>query len=98
MRRRGPRLERLEAHHDLSAFESGNDELDGWLYRHALAAQEMDSARIFLLLREDRVLGYFSLTMGSVLRADAPAGLVRGLPTYPIGMVLLARLAIDQPA
>jgi predicted N-acetyltransferase YhbS len=33
--------------------------------------------------------------MGSVLRADAPAKLVRGLPAYPIGMVLLARLAVD---
>jgi len=34
--------------------------------------------------------------MGSVLRADAPAKLVRGLPAYPIGMVLLARLAVDR--
>jgi predicted N-acetyltransferase YhbS len=33
--------------------------------------------------------------MGSVLRDDAPAKLVRGLPAYPVGMVLLARLAVD---
>jgi GNAT superfamily N-acetyltransferase len=31
-----------------------------------------------------------------VLRADAPAKLVRGLPAYPVGMVLLARLAVDR--
>jgi GNAT superfamily N-acetyltransferase len=42
------------------------------------------------------VVGYFSLTMGSILRADAPAKLVRGMPAYPIGMVLLARLAVDR--
>jgi predicted N-acetyltransferase YhbS len=90
------RLERLDAHHDVSTFESGNDELDNWLRRHALAAQQMDSARTFLLTRDERVVGYFSLTMGSVLRADAPAKLVRGLPAYPIGMVLLARLAVDR--
>jgi len=56
----------------------------------------MDSARTFVLTRNDRVIGYFSLTMGSVLRSDAPAKLVRGLPTYPVGMVLLARLAVDR--
>jgi GNAT superfamily N-acetyltransferase len=90
------RLERLDARHDVSTFECGNEELDNWLRRHALAAQQMDSARTFLLVRNDRVVGYVSLTVGSVLRADAPARLVRGLPAYPIGMVLLARLAVDR--
>jgi GNAT superfamily N-acetyltransferase len=90
------RLERLDARHDVSTFECGNEELDNWLRRHALAAQQMDSARTFLLVRNDRVVGYISLTVGSVLRADAPARLVRGLPAYPIGMVLLARLAVDR--
>jgi GNAT superfamily N-acetyltransferase len=94
--RRRIRLERLGPHHDLSAFDSGNPVLDDWLRRHALAAQQMDSARTFILTRDDRVLGYFSLTMGSVRRQDAPASLVRGLPAYPVGMVLLARLAVDR--
>jgi len=89
-------LERLDTHHDVSTFDSGNDMLDGWLRRHALAAQRMDSARTFVATRGGRVVGYFSLTMGSVLRADAPAKLVRGMPAYPVGMVLLARLAVDQ--
>jgi GNAT superfamily N-acetyltransferase len=91
----GLRLERLAAHHDTASFDSGNDELDGWLQRHALPAQQMDSGRTFVLVRGERVVGYFSLTMGSVLREDAPAKLVRGLPAYPVGMVLLARLAVD---
>lgn len=89
------RLERLEAHHDRASFRSGNDALDSWLDRHALAAQKMDSARTFVLVAEDRLLGYFSLTMGSVLRAEAPAALVRGMPSYPVSMLLLARLAVD---
>jgi len=90
------RLERLAVHHDLGDFDSGNEELDGWLRRHALAAQQMDSSRTFVLTRNDRIIGYFSLTMGSVLRAEAPAKLVRGLPAYPVGMVLFARLAVDR--
>jgi predicted N-acetyltransferase YhbS len=89
-------LERLDAHHDVSSFDSGNEVLDGWLRRHAIAAQRMDSARTFVATRNGRVVGYFSLTMGSMLRAEAPVKLVRGMPAYPVGMVLLARLAVDQ--
>lgn len=90
------RLERLGNQHDVSSFDSGNADLNNWLYRHALAAQEMHSARTFVLTGRNGILGYFSLTMGSVLRADAPPKLVRGLPSYPVGMVLLARLAMDH--
>lgn len=89
------RLERLGAAHDLSAFRSGNDALDAWLRDHALASQRMDSARTFVLIQQGHVVGYFSLTMGSVLRSDAPRRLVRGLPAYPVGVALLARLAVD---
>jgi predicted N-acetyltransferase YhbS len=56
----------------------------------------MDSARTFVVTRSGRLVGYFSLTMGSVLRAEAPTKLVRGMPAYPVGMVLVARLAVDQ--
>jgi len=90
------RLERLSRDHDVTGFESGSEELDRWLEQHALAAQEMDTARTFLLTRGRRLVGYFSLTMGSVLKEKAPTRLVRGIPGYPVGMVLLARLAVDR--
>ena len=91
-------LERLDTHPDLSTFDSGNDELDGWLQRHGLAAQQMDSARTFVLTKQGLVVGYFSLTMGSVLRQDAPAKLVRGLPAYPVGMVNPPRASMSGTA
>lgn len=56
----------------------------------------MDSARTFVVARDNRVVGYVSLTMGSVQRADAPPQPVRGMPGYPVGMVLIARLAVDK--
>jgi GNAT superfamily N-acetyltransferase len=90
------RLERLHADHNVANFSSGVEELDDWLRRHALAAQQMDSARTFVVARGARAVGYVSLTMGSVQRVDAPPRLVRGLPAYPVGMVLIARLAIDE--
>ena len=90
------RLERLGTHHHLGAFDSGNEELDTWLVRHAVSSQQMDSARTFVVVRADRVVAYVSLTVGSVHREDAPARLVRGMPGYPVGMVLIARLAVDR--
>jgi GNAT superfamily N-acetyltransferase len=56
----------------------------------------MDTARTFVLCHEEVVVGYVSLTMGSVRREEAPSSLVRGLPGHPVGMVLLARLAVDR--
>lgn len=91
----GRRLERLGPNHQLGVFHSGNEILDRWLQVYALASQQMDVARTFVLVEAERVAGYFSLTMGSVQRAEAPPALVRGLPGYPVGMVLLARLAVD---
>jgi GNAT superfamily N-acetyltransferase len=90
------RLERLSAEHDLAGFSCGVEALDDWLRRHALAAQKMDSARSFVVARGRRVVAYVSMTMGSVQRTDPPAALVRGMPAYPVGMVLISRLAVDQ--
>jgi predicted N-acetyltransferase YhbS len=89
-------IDRLTAEHDVSTFDSGVAELDDWIRRHAIAAQAMDSARTFVAVRQRTVIGYFSLTMGSVRKKDVPQKLVRGLPGYPVGMVLLARLAVDK--
>lgn len=92
-------IERLEEHHDRSSFRSGNEAMDRWFADHAWTAQRQDSARTFVLIDvDDRIVGFYSLTMGSVERLAAPSRLVRGLPRHPVPMVLLARLAIDAAA
>lgn len=93
------RIERLAEHHDRSSFRCGNEAMDRWLAEHAWTAQRQDSARTFVLIGDDdRIVGFYSLTMGSVERSAAPSRLVRGLPRHPVPMVLLARLAIDSAA
>ena len=90
-------VERLDDTHDRSSFRCGVAALDTWFADHALAAQRQDTARTFVLVGDGhRIVGYYSLTMGSVERAGAPPRLVRGLPRFPVPIVLLARLAIDQ--
>jgi len=91
------RVERLDASHDTQQFGCGVGPLDSWLRDHALVAQRQDTARSFVLVDDpDRVVGYYSLSMGGVERGDAPRRLVRGLPRFGVPIVLLARLAIDE--
>lgn len=73
--------------------------MDRWFAKHAWVAQRQDSARTFVLIDDaGRVIGFYSLAMGSVEKGAAPSRLVRGLPRHPVPMVLLARLAIDEAA
>jgi GNAT superfamily N-acetyltransferase len=90
------RVERLTEAHDLSGFASGVKPLDDWLRLHALENQQRDLSRTFVLVDDaEVVIGYYALTMGGVVKEELPRRLGRGLPGYQIGMVLLARLAVD---
>jgi len=80
---------------DLNQFDCGNEELNAWLQRHAFASHKADLARTYLALHGETVAGYVSLTTGSVRPEDAPKRLARGMPRYPIGTILIARLAVD---
>lgn len=41
------------------------------------------------------VVGYHALTAGSIGRAEAPERVSHGLAAHPIGVIVLARLAVD---
>jgi len=90
------RIAPLERGHRLDTFDSGAGELDDWLRRFALVADAAGTARTYVLLDEDRVRAYYALTPGSVGRRDLPERHARGVPAHPIGVILLARLAVDR--
>ncbi len=46
--------------------------------------------------RANRVVGYYSLSAGSVRKEESPARIAKGLAKHPIGVILLARLAVDR--
>lgn len=89
-------LEKLAKHHDLSSFDCGKPSLNDWLHRFALTNQQNDSARTYILHRAGKVVGYYSLSAGSVRKEESPARIARGLALHPIGVIPLARLAVDQ--
>lgn len=88
--------EPLGAHHRILDFDCGRPSLNDWLIRHARQAQGGGSARTFVVSDNDQVAGYFSLTVGQIEVLDAPERIRKGMGQYPIPVVILARLAVDQ--
>jgi len=89
-------IEKLRREHDLTQFDCGNATLNSWLGKYAWTNQLADSAKTYVALSGERVAGYYSLTTGSVHKHESPARIAKGLANHPIGIVLLARLAVDK--
>lgn len=85
----------LDAQHRLDNFDCGKPSLNEWLIRHARQAQGSGSAKTFIVADNDRVVGYFSLTVGQVDTLEAPERIRKGMGQYPIPVVILARLAVS---
>jgi GNAT superfamily N-acetyltransferase len=88
--------ESLSALHGVADFDCGNEPLSLWLKRFALLNQQADSARTYVVHRARRVVGYYSLTAGSVRPEDAPPRVTKGLARHPVGVIPLGRLAVDK--
>jgi len=88
-------IEKLRREHDVTQFDCGNVTLNTWLHKYAWTNQQADSAKTYVGLAGDRVAGYYALTTGSVHKHETPERIAKGLANHPIGIVLLARLAVD---
>ncbi len=89
-------IEKLSKEHLLAQFDCGKPVLDDWLKRFALINQQSDAARTYVMHRAGRVVGYYSLSAGAVRKEESPMRISKGLARHPIGVILLARLAVDR--
>lgn len=80
--------------HALDDFDCGQPALNLWLARHARQAQASGSAKTYVVTDADRVVGYYSLTVGQIESDAAPERARRGMGRYPLPVVILARLAV----
>ena len=85
----------LDAGHLLDAFDCGNSTLSEWLIRQATQAHASGSARTYVLVDDQRIAGYFSLAVGQIDSLEAPERVRKGIGSYPIPVVILARLAVS---
>ena len=94
----------LNAGHDRSAFSCGEDSLDEFLKKYATQNAKTGIAKTFVATRPPvptappatRVIGYYSISSGHVEFDVIPDDLTRRLPHYPIPIVHLGRLAVDE--
>lgn len=90
-------VEPLAKQHDLSQFDCGQHEsLNLWLRRFSLQNQNSETARTYVALRENVVVGYYAVCAGSVAKEAAPERVAKGLARHPVPVALIARLAVDK--
>jgi GNAT superfamily N-acetyltransferase len=88
----------ITAGHEVEAFDCGTESLNQYLKRFALTNTAAGTARTYVttLTGLMAVIGFYSLAAGSVEKREAPERVAKGVPSHPIPVVLLARLAVDR--
>ncbi|WP_460188706.1 GNAT family N-acetyltransferase [Thiomicrorhabdus hydrogeniphila] len=79
----------------MSSFNCGHDALNDWLQEKALKNDRGDASRCFVICDDNKVIGYYAFSTGSVEQKEVAGALKRNMPN-PIPVLVLARLAIDN--
>ncbi|WP_029408605.1 GNAT family N-acetyltransferase [Thiomicrorhabdus sp. Milos-T2] len=85
----------LNAEHDISSFDCGYEALKEWLQEKALKNHRGDASRCFVICDNNKVVGYYAFSNGSVEHNETPGALKRNMPN-PIPVLVMGRLAIDK--
>ncbi len=94
-----PQLEsirKLKLTDAVESFDCGQVALNQFLQRHAFNHQRANSAQTYVCCGGGVVLGFYSLTVGSVDHASAPERDAKGLARHPVPVMILVRLAVDH--
>ena len=93
------RIRRLEPEDDRSGFTSGHIELDRFFRRYTGQSQfRHHIGTTYAAASGDRVVGFATVSSGELAAETASKTLRRRLPAYPLPILRLARLAVDQRA
>ena len=95
---RGFQVRKLTPEDDRSAFRSGNGELDRFFTRYAGQNQfRHHIGTSYVAVDEKGVIAGFATVAASELAPDTMrASKRKGLPKYPVPVLRLARLAVDE--
>ncbi len=91
-------IEKLHRSHNVEPFTCGQPQLDRFLSRHALQAQQANSSQTYVAVSGGEVVGFYTIVAGEVLHAHAPERVIKGMPRHPIPLLVLARLAVHTKA
>jgi GNAT superfamily N-acetyltransferase len=90
-----------KAHHDRSAFECGEKELDSFIRTQAAKHMEIGISKTMVLPglellsnRKKFICAFYTIAPSSIRRETLPATLAKKLPFYPVPVFLLAQMAV----
>jgi GNAT superfamily N-acetyltransferase len=92
------REEALSRHHDREKFDCGVEALNQYLRRYARQNHTTGGAKTFVAVAPGiptTVLGYYTISPGSIAFASAPAKLAKKLGRYEVPVFRLGRLAVS---
>lgn len=89
----------LRPEDDRTSFRPGDADLDHYLHQFAGQNQFRHHLGVTYVAVEDRtILGFATIAAAHVEIDDLPVTVRRKLPRYPLPVLRLARLAVDQAA
>ena len=95
------RIETLSTNHQRKAFDCGDAELNKYLQEYARQNFKLRINKVFVMTEinsPQTILGYYTLSAGSIRVDELPPIHQRRLPNYPVPIALLGRLAVDKNA
>ena len=88
-------VEVLQAHHDRAAFDCGDASLNDFLRRNARQNADRNVGVTHVVVPvagSSQIMGYYTLVTRTIDREIVPE---KKIPSGPLGVVLLGRLAVD---
>lgn len=89
----------LNSNHQRKQFDCGETSLNTYLQQYARQNIKLRINKVFVATPIDSartVMGYYTLSAGSIGVENLPQAQKRRLPNYPVPVALLGRLAVDK--
>lgn len=77
-------------------FSCTEPALDEYIRRYAVNHEKIGIGRTFVLLNENVVIGYYTLSAAQISVNDLPQEYRKKMPKYPVPASRLCRLAVDH--
>ena len=91
------RIRRLEPRDDRSGFHSGNIDLDRFFQRYAGQNQfRHHIGTTYVAVHREHITGFVTVSSGEIVAERMPKALRKRLPAYPLPILRIARLAVDE--
>lgn len=88
-------IRKLTASDSTDGFHCGQAPLDDYIRRFAFTNQQVNSAQTYVCCLSGKVIGFYSLAVGSVEPQNAAPRVIRGMARHAVPVMILARLAVD---